>query len=113
LTDLNLARNDISVIGNATLSIHLNKKREGKMKADEKMSNKSLWAEIEDNQAETISGGRGHKSGFEGASSFVKNTIVIFQTNIVNVIGNISGNLTINQGNSSGINQGSRHKNRG
>jgi hypothetical protein len=107
LTDLNLARNDISVIGNTTLSIHLNKKREGKMKADEKMSNKSLWAEIEDNQAETISGGRGHKSGFEGASSFVKNT------NIVNVIGNISGNLTINQGNSSGINQGSRHKNRG
>jgi hypothetical protein len=70
----------------------------------------SLWVEFSEKEAETISGGHGNRSRSGGINSFVKNTIVIFQTNIVNIIGNISGNLTINQGNSSGINQGNRGK---
>jgi hypothetical protein len=81
------------------------------MKADEKTNNKLLWSEIEENKAETISGGHGNRSRFEGINSFVKNTVIVFQTNIVNIIGTtIGGNLTINQSNSSGINQGNRGK---
>jgi hypothetical protein len=70
-----------------------------------------LWTEIEENQAETISGGHGNKSRFGRINSFVKNTVIVFQTNIVNIIGTtIGGDLTINQGNVSGVDQGNRGK---
>jgi hypothetical protein len=79
------------------------------MKIDEINNSKLFWSEIEESKSETISGGHGNRSKSGGFNSFVRNTVIIFQTNIVNVIGSvIGGNLTINQGNFSGINQGNR-----
>ncbi len=73
----------------------------------------SLWVELDEKEAEMISGGHQPRSRVEKVNSFVQNIVVIFQTNIVNIIGNISGSLTINQGNSSGISQGNRGRGRG
>lgn len=51
-----------------------------------------LWSELDDRESEVINGGRRRFGGPR------INVIVIVQTNIALVIGNIKGGLDINQG---------------
>jgi hypothetical protein len=76
-----------------------------------KIDSQLMWSELTDNESESISGGISH--GMSNSKSkgnhFGRNVNIsitqIFQTNIVTIIGNIGGNVTIGQGNSS---QGNR-----
>jgi hypothetical protein len=62
-----------------------------------------LWSELTDNESESIKGGSSHSrnGGSHGGRTGNITIIQIIQTNIVTIIGNISGNVIIGQGNSS------------
>jgi hypothetical protein len=84
------------------------------MPVDQRNNDKLLWAEIDENRAENINGGICRSRSRMGQiNSFIQNTVLVFQTNIVTITGNIGGDLTINLGNASDINQVTRGRGRG
>jgi hypothetical protein len=74
-----------------------------------KIDSQLLWSELTDNESESIRGGIGHSMRRSGGAHTGRTGNIsitqIFQINIVTIVGNISGNVTIGQGNSS---QGNR-----
>jgi hypothetical protein len=68
-----------------------------------KIDSQLLWSELKDNEAESIQGGHSmSRSGGSRFSRIINITIIqVIQTNIVTIIGNITGNVIIIQGNSS------------
>lgn len=70
-----------------------------------KIDSQLLWSELKDNEAESIRGGISHSMSKSKGSHFGKIVNIsitqVIQTNVVTIIGNISGDITIGQGSSS------------